>query len=130
MSKKSIEKNLRKALLEDGPLIQALFEYELQEHVAEYRQSKRADGDKYFFAITEHTNDVAMLLIDERNHLLVNEDARAMLKKLWRDMYRDNLETLIPQMVGELNAGYLFIAGVKVTQNSGKMKNSGNQAIK
>jgi len=120
MSKKSIEKNLRKALLEDGPLAQALFEYELQEHVEEYRQSKRADGDKYFFAITEHTNDVAMLLIDESNRLHVNEDARAMLKKLWRDEYRYNLEILIPQMAGELNAGYLFTAGVKVTAGGEK----------
>ena len=59
-----IEKNLKKALLEDGPMAQALFEYELEEHVEEYLQSKRTDGDKYFFAVTEDTNDVAMLLID------------------------------------------------------------------
>ena len=120
MSKKSIEKNLRKALLEDGPLAQALFEFELQEHVAEYRQSKQADGDMYFFAITEHTNDVAMLLIDESNRLLVNEDARAMLKQLWRDAYRHNLDILIPQMVGELNTGYLFTAGVTVKASTEK----------
>jgi len=28
-----IEKNLKKALLEDGPLAQSLFEYELAEHI-------------------------------------------------------------------------------------------------
>jgi hypothetical protein len=60
MCTKIIEQNLRRALLEDGPFAQALFEYELAEHIEEYRQSKQADGDQYFFAITEHTNDVAM----------------------------------------------------------------------
>ena len=45
----------------------------------------------------------------------VNEDARALLKKLWRDGCSDNLEVLIPQMVEELNAGYLFTAGVSVS---------------
>ncbi len=33
MRKKTIEKNLSKALLEDGPFAQALFEFELEEHV-------------------------------------------------------------------------------------------------
>jgi hypothetical protein len=120
MSKKSIEKNLRKALLDDGPLARALFEYELEEHVDEYARSKQTDGDKYFFAVTEHSNDVAMLLIDAGDQLHVNEDARTLLKKLWRDAYRKNLEVLIPQMVEELNAGYLFTAGVKVSAGGKK----------
>ena len=72
MSKKSIEKSLRKALLDDGPLVRALFEYELEEHVDAYARSKQTDGDKYFFAVTEHSNDVAMLLIDEGDQLHVN----------------------------------------------------------
>jgi hypothetical protein len=36
MRKKIIEQNLRRALLEDGPFAQALFEYELAEHIEEY----------------------------------------------------------------------------------------------
>jgi hypothetical protein len=120
MSRKSIEKNLRKALLDDGPLARALFEYELEEHVDEYARSKQMDGDKYFFAVTEHSHDVAMLLIDAGDQLHVNEDARALLKKLWRDAYRKNLEVLIPQMVEELKAGYLFTAGVKVSAGGKK----------
>ena len=123
MGKKSIEKNLRKALLDEGPLARELFEYELEEHVDEYARSKQMDGDKYFFAVTEHSNDVAMLLIDEADQLHVNETARALLKKLWQDAYRQNLEVLIPQMVEELNAGYLFTAGVKVSAG-GKKRNT------
>ncbi len=65
MSKKNIERNLKKALLDDGPLVQALFEYELEEYVEEYMKSKQEDNDEFFFAITEHSSDVAMLLIDE-----------------------------------------------------------------
>lgn len=114
MRKKTIEKNLRKALLTEGAFAQALFEYELEEHIGEYIQSKRADGDKYSFAITEHTNDVAMLLIDEGDNVHINEDARTLLKMLWRDAYKKNLQMLIPDMAEELDAGYLYVVGVKV----------------
>lgn len=115
MRKKIIEKNLRKALLEDGPLTLALFEYELQEHIAEYLQSKHDDGDEYFFAVTEQSNAVAMLLIDDRDAVHINEAARGKLKALWRTSYAGNMQKLIPDMAGELDQGHLFVAGVKIT---------------
>lgn len=118
MRKKTIEKNLIKALLADGPLVKALFEYELEEHIEEYLQSKRQDNDKYFFAVTEHTNDVAMLLIDEHDKVHVNAVARTVLKKLWQNAYRKNIQLLIPQMASELDAGYLFTAGVKLSDGT------------
>jgi hypothetical protein len=34
-------------------------------HVDEYLLSKKEDKDEHFFAVTEHSNDVAMLLIDK-----------------------------------------------------------------
>jgi hypothetical protein len=49
MRKKMIEKNLKKALLDDGPFVWALYEYNLEEHPEEYLLSKRTDGDKFFF---------------------------------------------------------------------------------
>jgi hypothetical protein len=115
--RKIIEKNLKIALLGDGELVDALFEYELAEHVGEYLQSKKDDGDKYFFAVTEHSNDVAMLLIDESDNVHRNQVARDLLKSLWRDAYKSNMQKLIPQIARELNAGYLFSAGVKEVPN-------------
>ncbi len=120
MSKKIIEKNLVKALLEDGAMAQALFEFELKEHIDEYLKSKLDDGDDYFFAVTEHTNYVAMLLIDGKNKVHVNEKARALLKKLWpKSAYKHNMRILIPQMADELSKGFLFVTGVKVQQSAG-----------
>jgi hypothetical protein len=113
MSKKTIQRNLKKALLDGGPLAQALFEFELEEHVEEYIKSKREDKDEFFFLITEHSGDVAMLLIDKDDQLHINENARAMLEKLWRDAYRPNIQRLLPDMAGQLSEGYLFTAGVK-----------------
>ena len=115
MRRKTIEKNLRTALLEDGPLVKALFEYELEEHIEEYLSSKLADGDAYFFAITEHSNDVALLLIDEGDQVHINEEARTLLKKLWQKAYGKNLLQLIPDMAGELDSGHLYVAGVKIS---------------
>ena len=80
MSKKTIEKNLIKALLNDGEMAYALFEHELEEHIKEFMKSKKKDKDDYFFAVTEHTNDVAMLLIGKDDNVHVNEEARALLK--------------------------------------------------
>jgi len=118
MSKRSIEKNLIKALLNDGKLEKALFDYELAEHVDEYLLSKKQDNDKYFFAVTEHTNDVAMLLIDENDVVHINEMARQRLQTFWRDAYSENMKKLIPDMAAELDAGFLYSAGVKEVENS------------
>ena len=115
MSKKKIEKNLIKALLNDGAMAYALFEYELEEHIDEYLKSKQEDNDDYFFAVTEHTNDVAMLLLDRHNKVHVNEEARALLENLWpKSAYSHNMQILIPQMVDELSKGFLFVTGVKI----------------
>ncbi len=115
MRKKIIEKNLKTALLDNGPLTLALFEVELQEHIAEYIQSRHDDGNAYFFAVTEHTNDVAMLLIDDRDAVHINEAARSKLKALWRTSYAGNMRQLIPDMAGELAQGQLYVAGIKIT---------------
>ncbi len=114
MSKKTIEKNLIKALLNDGAMSDALFEYELEEHIDEYLKSKEEDNDDYFFAVTEHTNDVAMLLIDQKNKVHINEQARAVLKKYWDTSYERNMKIMIPHMVDELSRGFLSITGVKI----------------
>ena len=114
MSKKTIEKNLIKALLNDGAMEYALFEFELEEHVDDFLKSKKEDKDDYFFAVTEKDNDVAMLLIDKKNKVHVNEKARAMLKKYWGKSYEHNLKTLIPQMADELSKGFLSVNGIKI----------------
>ncbi len=69
MSKRSIQKSLKKALLEGGEFVQALFEYELEEHLEEYILSRKEDHDDYFFAITEIDGDVAMLFINEQDRV-------------------------------------------------------------
>ena len=43
------------------------------------RLKKRADRDYFFFAITEHTNEVAMLLIDQVDNVHINEEARTLI---------------------------------------------------
>ena len=101
-------------MLNDGAMAYALFEHELEEHVNEFMKSKKQDKDDYFFAVTEHTNDVAMLLIDEKNKVHVNEKARAKLKKYWEESYEHNLKIMIPHMVDELSQGFLSVNGVKI----------------
>lgn len=117
MSRKMIEKNLTKALLNGGKLEKKLFDYELAEHVDEYLLSKKQDKDKYFFAVTEHTNDVAMLLIDENDVVYINETARQYLQTLWSEAYISNIKLLIPGMAQQLDAGFLYAAGVKEVES-------------
>lgn len=93
-----------------------LFANELKNYVEEFVQSKQADGDKYFLAVIDHMKDLAMLLIDENNTFHANEDARALLKNIWSKAFKSNVEKLIPQIVRELNEGYLFAAGLKAVK--------------
>ncbi len=113
MTKKKIINNLEKALLKDAPLSLKLYHWELEEHVQEYFVSKKEDRDKYFLAITEQKNDVAMLLIDEKNYLYINEEARTKLKQTWKKSSDKNLKQLILQIAQNLNDGYIFAAGLK-----------------
>ena len=79
-------------------------------------KSKLEDNDEFFFAVTEHSGDVAMLLIDKKNKLHINEDARALLEKMWSGgVYKSNIQRLLPDMARELDKGFLFTAGVKYT---------------
>jgi hypothetical protein len=114
MRTKAIADTLKRVLLEDAPFSQALFEYELQEHVEGYLESKHTDNDHYFFAITVQTDDAAMLLINEDDTIYVNEEARTVLRGLWRDNYTHNMRLLIPEMAKDLHDGYLFATGVSV----------------
>jgi hypothetical protein len=123
MSKKTIEKNLIKALLHDEAMTYKLYEFELEEHIDEFLASKKKDKDDYFFAVTEHTNDVAMLLIDEKNKVHVNEEARAKLKDYWGESYGHNLKVMIPHMVDELSHGFLSVNGVKIDKRTSKTTN-------
>lgn len=118
MSKKTIEKNLINALLRNGAMAHKLFEFELEEHIDEFLASKKKDKDDYFFAVTEHTNDVAMLLIDEKNKVHVNEKVRTRLKKFWGESYEHNLKILIPDMADELSRGFLSVNGVKIDKRT------------
>jgi len=120
MSKKTIEKNLVKALLHGGAMAHKLFEFELKEHINEFLKSKKKDKDDYFFAVTEHTNNVAMLLIDEKNKVYVNEEARSRLKDYWGESYEHNLKIMIPHMVDELSHGFLSVNGAKMEKQTSK----------
>jgi len=115
MSKITTEKYLVKALLNDGTMSKLLFDDELQEQINNFLKSKQEDEDDFFFAITEHDNQVAMLLIDGGDKVYVNEEARAVLKTYWqKSVYEHNMLMLIPQMVDELSEGYYFVTSVKI----------------
>lgn len=115
LTPKAIEINLKKALLKGGAFSQALFEFDLEDRIAAYLQSKRDDGDKYMFVIAEKSNEVAMMLIDENDEVHVNEDARTLLMKLWQgEIYQSNIRLFMPDMVNELDKGNHYFVGVKI----------------
>jgi ATP-dependent Lon protease len=83
-SAKQIQRHLRQALVFDMPMSQALYEYELAEHVEDFRQSLSDDQDELLFSVTEHSGDVAMMLIERTGEVYVNEDAKEKLKDAWQ----------------------------------------------
>lgn len=121
MRKKIIEKNLKKVLLEGVDFSQALFEFDLEARIEAYLQSKHEDGDKYLFVIAEKSNEIAMMLIDENDEVHVNEEARALLMKLWQgENYKNNVLLFIPDIANELDKGNHYFVGVKVAERGHK----------
>lgn len=111
--KKEIEKVLYKALLLEGKMEYALYEYEVKEHIAYWKEGLRKDKEEFVFIVTENKGDVAMLLITIDDVLYINEKARKKLKELWEKNYEKNINYLLPQMVNDLANGNLSVTGVR-----------------
>jgi len=116
MTAKKIEKLLNQALLQEGKMERALYEYELMELLGKLKLSMKRDKDDYIFAVTENTGDVAMLLVAKSGEVYINEQAREVLKTLWSGAYTNNMKKLIPVFVQQLNRNELPITGVKIAR--------------
>ena len=114
MSARGIEKLLNRALLRDGPMVYALYEYELEELLDELKASLVADRDEYIFSVTENNGHVAMVLAEKSGQIYINEEAREKLKALWPARYKRTMQMLIPVFAQELEEGSIPINGVKV----------------
>jgi vacuolar-type H+-ATPase subunit E/Vma4 len=116
MSIKTIEKNLTKALLNDGEMKHELYEWEVEEHLEDFKKSMQRDNDEFLFVVTENNNEVAMVLIEKTGEIHINEKAREKLKEIWSDNYQKNLLFLIPQFAEDLQSGNLAVNGVKYSE--------------
>ncbi len=114
--KKRIEKVLTSALLDDGEMIHALYEYDLAEHIDEWYDGLLADKDQFVFVVTENKDHVAMVLITEDKTIYINEDAREKLKTVWSLPYITNMKQLIPMIADDLANGELMANGVKIAK--------------
>ena len=113
MSAKRIERLLRNALLKEGKMVYALYEFELEENLNFWIASMAQDEDDFILAVTEHSGDVAMALLHKTDGLYVNENARGKLQSLWLDQYANNIEKMLPGWAAELSAGSMPLVGVK-----------------
>jgi hypothetical protein len=112
--KKAIQAKLHKALLANGDMSYALYEYELEEHLDYWKAGMLRDKDEFLFVVTEHSGDVAMLLMTNKGPLFINEQAREQLQSLWKKgAYEFNIRVLLPSMAAQLAGGDLWVNGVK-----------------
>jgi hypothetical protein len=103
-----------KALLLDGEMFESLYKHEMEEHIGYWTEGMKKDKDDFVFAVTENNGHAAMVVITKNEELLINEPARAFLKKAWKKQYHKNIEILLPAMAAELAAGYFSVNRVKI----------------
>ena len=118
MTKKKIANLLRKALLKDGKMAQALYEYELKQHIDYWYQGLKSDGEELVFAVTENSGDIAMVLIMDKKKIYINEQAREKLSQRWGKSYFKNMNTLIPYMAKDLADDIIAVNGMKIQSTS------------
>jgi hypothetical protein len=92
-----------------------LYEYELEEHLAYWTKGLLNDKEEFVFVVTENKGDIAMVLITNKGKLFINEKAWRKLQLYWKNMYKTNIEYLLPKMAKELSDGILLVTGVKFT---------------
>jgi hypothetical protein len=117
MVSKRIENLLRKALIQNEEMAEALYEYELVEHIDYWYKGLKRDQNEFVFAVTENSGDTAMILITKEKKIYVNEAARAKLSELWGRAYKSNVERLIPVMAEQLANDIIAVNGVSVMRN-------------
>lgn len=122
MKQRKIANTLRKALLEDGKMERALYEYELEEHIDYWYEGLKSDRDQFVFAVTENSGDVAMVLIMPDKTIYVNEEAREKLAKFWIKAYENNINQLIPMMAENLANDIISVTGVKMVSPNQKRR--------
>ena len=122
MKKRKIANTLRKALLEDGKMERALYEYELEEHLDYWYEGLKSDREQFVFAVTENSGDVAMVLITPGKTIYVNEEAREKLSEFWIKAYKDNINQLLPMMAENLANDIISVTGVKMVSPNQKRR--------
>ncbi len=127
MAVKKIERLLKRALIHDGGMAYALYEYELADHLDDLRASMAHDKDDYIFAVTENRGDVAMVLIEKSGQVYINEEASERLKTLWPAAYESNMKLFIPLFAQQLHEGQIPINGVKI-EGDGRLHNQPDSA--
>lgn len=113
--KKRIEKALQKALLENGEMPFSLYEFDLKESVEDWTNNTATSGIDFFFAITENTGYVAMVLITKKRELYINKEARDKLKQFWKENYANNIKLFLPGIIQDLTDGFLAQIDVSIT---------------
>ena len=113
--KTEIENSLLKALLLDGAMEYRVYEFELKEHIAYWKEGLKKDKEDFVFVVTVNNGDVAMLLITNKDELYINEKARKQLKAFLGKNYKTNIEMLLPTMVNDLSNDYFSLTGVKIS---------------
>jgi hypothetical protein len=112
--RKALERQIRNVFLNDEIFSIEAFVEILEAEIDELSESKWIDEEDYIFAVAELRGHLGMVLIDQADEVYANEDARAMLKKLWPAAYEKNIIRLIPDMAEDLIGGDLFTMGVTV----------------
>ena len=107
---------LEEALLHNGDMDYALYEYELEELLGDLKTSLKRDKEDYIFVVTENKGHVAMVLIEKSGKFYINEKAREILKKLWQTSYENNLKQFIPMFAEQLDNGELAVTGVSISK--------------
>ncbi len=116
---KDFKKLLENVLLKDGKMEYALYEYQLEDLLDDFKESLLEDNDDFLFAITTHKNygtqheDTAMVLIEPSGTVHINELARDKLKAVWKGAYEGNMKKIIPGFAKQLYEGEIPVNGVK-----------------
>jgi hypothetical protein len=122
MGTREISKALRKALLKDESMSQALYEDRLVEHIDEWYEGLKDDRENLAIVLTVRDEEVAMVMIDQDKNILVNEEAKDKLSKMWTKNFPKNMQFLIPGMADHINEAVFSITGIAIVKTRKRSK--------
>ena len=110
----SLSSKLKRVFLNKANLSDEVYKEELEYNLDEFIKDKENTGVDCILAVCDTDGKFGLLLLDDDDEVHSNLACLKELKEIWGSGYRKYIEEIIPDIVEDLEKGYVYRTGFEV----------------